>query len=79
MRPNTKRLAAMSIAAAAVAAGAPTSAQAASNPDQADVKGIISSYLAPMGLRDDFNKFAAVSGITNKAQLDWLTVFVKFA
>jgi len=57
MRPNTKRLAAMSIATAAVAAGAPASADAAANPDHASVEGIISSYLGPLGLRDDFNKY----------------------
>ena len=59
MKPNAKRLAALSIATAVVAAGAPASAGAAANSDEASADGVISSYLGPLGLRDDFNKYLA--------------------
>jgi hypothetical protein len=49
----------LSLAAAFVAAGGTVAAQAqaAANPDEASVMGVISSYFGPLGLRDDFNHY----------------------
>ncbi len=49
----------MSLAAAFVAGGGTVAsqAQAAANPDEASVMGVISSYFGPLGLRDDFEHY----------------------
>jgi hypothetical protein len=57
-----------SLAAAFIAAGgtAATSAQSAANPADASVEGVLSSWLGPLGLRDDFQKQWKVFELTFK-------------
>lgn len=78
MRPDAKQLAAVSVVTAALAAGVTADAQAAANPDEADVLGVISSYLGPLGLRDEFNRYLAEQpGYDLKKVVS--TIFLKFA
>ena len=74
MRAGTKRLAAVTVAAAAVAVvGFPAAAPAKKDPAAANPQSIISSYLGPLGLRDDFSKYQK----SNSGDL--VDVFITFA
>jgi hypothetical protein len=74
MRAGTKRLAAVTVATAAVAvAGFPAAATAKKDPAEANPQSIISSYLGPLGLRDDFSTYRKAN------DGDIVDVFISFA
>ncbi len=82
----SKRVSQASLLAAFLAAGATaTPAQASANPDAASQVGVISSYLASIGMRDEFAMFLKVEGIDGESGLKIkmtdivITSFNKFA
>jgi len=78
MRSDRKFAVAFSIAALAVAVGAPAVGQAGPNSEKADPSGIISSYLGPLGLRADFNRYLKSTG-TGNSEADVVDAFIAYA